>query len=378
MKGNIMKKLKVGDSITFKGYGEDVPENDRLLEAGAEYAITEIDLKDKKVSVEIDNPDYNAKKKVSDENPKTLLVEVFEEEFDVAEEPEPAPKGRVTKLVTKAAAGKPVLKTPKLTPEEKEAAEAEAAAEALAAQTLDTEDEEIVKLVESSDDLLALAQELVEESAATDYKLGGVLYHVHKDKAYEKAGKKFRVEGGFELWVQENLNIEYRKAMALKQIYFAVNKFGVDPAKITDMGWTKAWKIAQVMDEDNVKDLVKLASNSTVADLVENIKVSYKEVGGTKGEKKKLIMFKFRLFEDSAEVVNAAIESCASSMGFKSTNEAFEHIVTEWATEHPMEAAEGNGEDKAERKRVTAPAAVPGKVVAKARVATPAARSTRH
>ena len=358
-----LKNIKVGDSIKFKGYAEDVPEADRLLEADATYAVTEVDLKEKQVFVDIDNPDYNPKKKVSDENAKTLSVGCFEDEFDMAEATPPASARTARAAAAKpaAAAAKPAkaVKPPK----EETVDELDI--------PLEEEDAEILKLVQETDDILALATELVEESAATDYKLGGVLYHVRLDKAYEKLSKKYKEAGGFELYLQERLNIEYRKAMALVQIYHAVNKYGVDSAKITEMGWTKAWKIAQVMDEKNSKALVKLASTSTVADLVENIKVNYKEVGGTKGEKKKLVTFKFRLFEDSAEVVTAAIEGCAASQGFKRLDEAFEHIITEWATEHPMQAP---GKQAAGRK-VTAPtaAAAPAKTAAK-----PAVRSARR
>lgn len=355
-----IKNTKVGDTIIFKGYGDDVEDADRLLDADGEYKVIEVDVKEKKVSVEIDNPDFNAKKKVSDDNAKTLIVEVFEEEFEApaAEVEEKVAPAR--KRGAAAAATKPAKEAKAKKEEKVEVIE----------DALESEDEEIVKLVEDADNILELAQELVEESAATDYKLGGVLYHVRLDKAYESLDKRYKEKGGFELYVQEHLNIEYRKAMALVQIYYTVNKFGVDADKITEMGWTKAWKISQVMDKKNAKALVKLASTSTVADLTENIKASYKEVGGTKGEKKKLITFKFRLFEDSAEVVTAALNGAAAALGFSRLDEAFEHIVTEWATEHPMKAPETAKVGK----RVSAPAKSEEKAEAKAPAKTARAR----
>lgn len=368
-----IKGIKIGSNIVFSGYAEDVPKAERLLTADTEYAVVEVDLKEKKVSVEIDNPDYNAKKKVSDTNAKTLLVEVFEEEFTLPETETPAPtKGKAAaakapaakaapaKAAAPAAKGKPA----KAAPVEDE----EAAPEDGIDSPLAEEDADIVKLVDEAEDILTLATELVEESAANDYRLGGVLYHIRLDKSYERLSRKYKENGGFELYVQEKLNMEYRKAMALVQIYYATNRYGADAAKIIEMGWSKAWKIAQVMDDDNVKELVKLGSTSTVADLSETIKVSYKEHGGVKGDKKKLFTFKFRLFEDSAEVVTAAINACAASLGYERLDQAFEHIITEWATEHPMKGV------KVPAKKVATQAAPAAKATAKS-AAKPAVRS---
>lgn len=380
-----VKNIKPGQAIRFKGYDENVPEDERLLEAGADYPVAEVDVKENKVTVEIENPDFNAKKPANEKNPKTLLVEVFEEEFDTIEEEQaPAPvvatrtrpaaataktPARPTGTAPKAAA-KPAAAAAKAPAKAATKAGAKAAppppaqtAEEQAAdaaeeeeEVLEQEDEEIVKLVEEAGDgILDLAQELATESAAQDYRLGGVLYHIRLTKAYEGLDDRYKEKGGFGLYVKENLNVEYRKAMYLKDIYVAANKFGIAPETIARIGWTKAAKISEVMDQENAEELVKLAEENTVSDLVENIKASYKEVGGQKGDKKRMVIFKFRSFEDQAEVIQAALEGCASAMGFtgsKALDQAFEHIITEWATEHPVSAPA-----KTTGKKVAAPAA---------------------
>jgi len=201
---------------------------------------------------------------------------------------------------------------------------------------LESEDEEITALVEGAESVLELAEELVEEGAELDYKLGGVLYHVRLSKEYQSLDARYAENGGFGLYVKERLNVEYRKAMYLIDIYYKFNLFGIDAEKVKEIGWTKASKIAAVMSEDNAEELVELAEKSTVADLQDTIKEDYVEKGGSKtaGEKKKRVTFKFRLFEDQASLVTEVLNTVAKDMGVKDLSAAFEHIVAEWAAEN--------------------------------------------
>ena len=200
------------------------------------------------------------------------------------------------------------------------------------------EDQEILGLVNDAEDILELARETVEETSALEYKLGGVLFHVRKSGAYKELDERYAEKGGFALYLLEQLNIEYRKAMYLVDIYYKWNKFGLEPEKVAQIGWAKAAKIAAVMDEDTAEELIELAENNTVADLVDHIKTTYKEVGGTKGEKKVIKLFKFKLAESAGIAVEEVLQSVAAGMGLKNLDEAFEHIVMEWSTEHPIEA----------------------------------------
>lgn len=392
-------KFKVEDQVTFKGYAEDVPEEEQLLVEGETYTVAEVNDKEKSLAVSIDNPDFNAKKKESDSNPKTILVDVFFDEVDLADEDgedededeaaEEAPKAKAktkaaakpapakskakdedeaededgdgdgddedaaeeapkAKTKAKAAPAKAAAKTKEKAAPAKGKAKADPKAkakgkakdekeeEADAFPALETEDEEILALIDGAD-VLELAEELVEDSAALDYKLGGVLYHVRLSKAYQDLDPAYKENGGFGLYVKDKLNIEYRKAMYLIDIYYKFNLFGIDASKVQELGWTKCSKIAAVMTDDNAEELVELAEKSSVSELNDTIKESYKEVGGTKGEKRRKVAFKFRLWEDQASAVEETIKATAESMGFKDLSDAFEHIVMEWAAEHPIE-----------------------------------------
>lgn len=206
---------------------------------------------------------------------------------------------------------------------------------------------------------------MVNDAEVLNYKLGGILYHLRLGKSYQEVDKKYAVKGGWQLFIEEQIpGLGYRKAMNLIDIYYEVNLHGIDPAKVQQIGWAKMAKIAQVMTAENADELVELAETSTVAVLTDTIKESYKEVGSTAGEKRKKIMFKFRLWEDQATGVDEIIKATQESMGFKDPSDAFEHIVMEWAAEHPLEPKKAAA--KAPAKATAAPAAAKAPV-AKAR-----------
>jgi hypothetical protein len=417
-------KFNVGGTVKFLGYQDDVPADEQVLEEGKVYTVVEVNPEDKSLVLETENPDFNPKKKESESNPQTLMVDVFEdeveeadedseEEADETEEVEEAPKAKAAPAKAKAKAKAAPAEeeadedeeeeeeeAPKAKAKAKPAAKAKTAAKPAAkAKTaakpaakakvaekkaapsskaekpeeveqypaLENEDEEITALVEGAESVLELAEELVEEGAELDYKLGGVLYHVRLSKEYQSLDARYAENGGFGLYVKERLNVEYRKAMYLIDIYYKFNLFGIDAEKVKEIGWTKASKIAAVMSEDNAEELVELAEKSTVADLQDTIKEDYVEKGGSKtaGEKKKRVTFKFRLFEDQASLVTEVLNTVAKDMGVKDLSAAFEHIVAEWAAENL------NLKPAAKAKTVAKPAAkaaAPAKKTRKAEV----------
>jgi len=398
--------FKIGDTVNFLGYSEEMPDNEKILTEGNTYTVVEVNDAEELVSVEMANPEFNPKKAESDKNPKTLIVDVFLNEVELAdgeEEEAPPPKKAASKTAAKgkakgkavaeeeeeeeeeeadeeeeeeeeeapppkktAAKGKAAAKeeTKAKTPAKKTAAKAPAKADAKTKAPakskakdeeeadeddlpdLENEDEEVAALVEEAENVLDLAEELINDSAAIDYKLGGVLYHIRKGKLHHKADKRYREAGGFGLYVKERLNVEYRKAMNLIEIYVNFNLAGISGEKVAEIGWTKASKIASLMSQklkggaevDDLgelgEELVKVAENSSVSDLVDTIKEDYAVAGASKGEKVKRITFRFRLIENAGAAVTEVLEAQAKLMGAKDLSDAFEHIVMEWAVEH--------------------------------------------
>lgn len=392
-------QVKEGDTVIFLGLSN--PDEDQgMLEVDAEYTVVGVNHEDRYVDVRIPNPDFNPKRAVSEKNAEFVEVNIFEEEFAIPElpakparasrsaaaapakapargtraaakepEPEPEPEPEEKPVTKSKAPAKTTAKAPAKTPAKTAAKTAKgklntpkgkAATEdedKYGDLTEEQEDPEILALVDASEDILELALEVVEESAATDYKLGGVLFHVRKTGAYKKVDKRYAEKGGFGLYVLEQLNTEYRKAMYLIDIYYKSSKYGLDVDRVAAIGWAKAAKIAAVMEEDNADELLELAEQCTVVELNENIKTSYKEAGGTKGEKKLVKIFKFKLFEEQAMAIEEILTSVATAMGFTSVDQAFEHIITEWAVEHPV----GNQPSKTAARASAASKAAPSK-----------------
>lgn len=359
-------ELEVGQSVKFLGYDENTPDEDRLLEADGVYTIvgfTEAEGEDPGGDpiVQIDNPNFDKKKKEHPEtNPKVIEVQVFANELEVVAEeeveaePEAAPAPAAKKSAKAAAAPaktaakeatKPAGK--KVAAPAKKVAKKEEPVEPVdpdAVPDLETEDADVLALVQSSEDLIATAQELDQSVATSEYQLGGVLYHIKKDKLHhaltDDKGNvltEYAEKGGWEKFVQDYFNMEYRKAQWLVEIYVHFSLAGVTDAaaQVAAMGWTKAKTIAKELTKEgaNVDDLLTLASENTVADLSEAIKSS-EHVGGTKGEKVKRVTLKFRYLEAEGSTVNGILEAAKDALGLKDIGEALMKIVTDWASEH--------------------------------------------
>ena len=359
-------ELEVGQSVKFLGYDENTPAEDQLLEADGVYTIvgfTEAEGEDPGGDpiVQIDNPNFDKKKKEHPEtNPKVIEVQVFANELEVVAEeeveaePEAAPAPAAKKSAKAAAApaktaakeaAKPAGK--KVAAPAKKVAKKEEPVEPVdpdAVPDLETEDADVLALVQGSEDLIATAQELDSAVATSEYQLGGVLYHIKKDKLHhaltDDAGNvltEYAEKGGWEKFVQDYFNMEYRKAQWLVEIYVHFSLAGVTDAaaQVAAMGWTKAKTIAKELTKEgaNVEDLITLANENTVADLSEAIKSS-EHVGGTKGEKVKRVTLKFRYLEAEGSTVNGILEAAKDALGLKDIGEALMKIVTDWASEH--------------------------------------------
>lgn len=390
--------LEVGTKVKFLGYAPDTAEDEQVLTEGEVYEVagfTEAD--DSGASNPIlafANPEFNAKKKEHPEtNPRMLEVEVFAEELEIAEEAEeeaeaaPAPvaakKAAPAKAAVaapakgKAAAAAPAGKGKKAPAAAKPPKAPKPVAEPVdpdAVPTLETEDAEVIALVEGSPDLIVTAQELEASMAASEFQLGGVLYHIKKNKAHhallDDAGKPlldYQSPGGFEKFLQEFFTIEYRKAMYLIDIYVNFNMAGIEnaAARVAQIGWTKASKIARHMNTvgNKAEDLLTLAEENTVADLSKAIMETV-HVGGTKGEPVKRLTLKFRYLENDAATVNSILETAKAQFGVKDVGDALLQIVTEWAQEHgggtvaakaaPAQRAAAPAAKKVAAKRATA------------------------
>lgn len=200
--------------------------------------------------------------------------------------------------------------------------------------TEEEEDQEIVQLVNESEDICALAEELAQQTSRDEYTLGGILYHIRLTKRYKEIAPEYAEVKGFETYVQEQLRMGYRKAMYLIDIYAKFNKYGLASDKVQAIGWTKAQKIAQQMNEENAEELFELAQTMSVAELGTEITERYKRVGADDRPRVKFTTIKFRMQEEEAEYLKNFLEQGAIQLEEKKLEKVFYHIVNEWAMEH--------------------------------------------
>lgn len=393
-------QLDVGMKVQFTGFTgeteEDRPENAEALEKGEVYEIIainpETDENEESYELEAPNPNFDDSKRASKKsNPRTVPVVVFsdevglpddedegeqdEEEHDDEDEDEgeeeqeeekkparkaPAKKAAAKKSGTRkttaskktggAKAGAKKATAKKSAKKEAPKEEEDEDLKGMVILEEGEEDESILELINEADDLCELAVELSEESIQAEYRLGGVLYHTRITKAFRKTEKgKYDVKGGWQQYVEGELSVGYRKAMYLIDVYAKWNKHDLDPEIVARIGWAKASAIAGVMTDENAEELVGEAEKSTVADLKDTIKESYTAKGASGKKVVKKVTFKFRLIEDKGKTVMELFEKAKKSLGIKKDEDAFEHIVTEWAAQN-LEVSETKATRKSSRR----------------------------
>ncbi len=368
------KEAAVGNFVEFLGYDAEVPENERLLSAAGVYEV--IEVTEGGVVVKFDNPDFDSKAKVdAEKNPQFLETEVFNSECKVVDAPVDAKAG-ATATVTKIKSGKtpkipaaPVakekaVKPPKVVKEKVvKPPKVVVDKEALPELTAEQEDADVLAIVEESDDLVATAQELEGNIGKNEYHLGGVLYHIKKSGSFKELNEAYKENAGFAAFTKDYLNVDYRKAMNLIDIYVTFSQLGIEnPAeRVSQIGWTKASKITSPLREEGAvaEDLLKLAEENTSADLSIAIKEQTVNVGGTKGTPAKKVTIKLRYFEAEASSIMMAISTAKNKQSLASDEDALAFIIDEWmlsnggeatVAEAPSQKAPGTAKPKASAK----------------------------
>lgn len=271
-------------------------------------------------------------------------AEAVEDEKEEEVEKEPAKPAKKKATAKKTAAKKKATAkkaTAKKAPAKKEVSKKEESSEdnedleGMIILTEEEEDEEILSLVNDTDDLCDLAMETADEAVMQEYKLGGILYHVRTSGAYREVNEnEYDVKKGFALYVENELRIGYRKAMYLIDIYAKFNKLGLGSEYLARMGWTKATVVLKHLTEDNAEELAQSAEESTVEELKDTIKESFGRAGKEGREVVRKVTISVRMVEDAAATVENYLEQAMDQLDTTDLSVAFEHIVTEWAAEH--------------------------------------------
>lgn len=342
--------IKKGDRLAFKGYTDLEEGMDALFEEGDILIAAEV-TKDKNGDVkvkaykeggdkdEIDTLFYPdevdlASDDAEEEAEETDEVEADEEEADEAEADEAEEEVEEVKPAkTKA---KAVAKT-------KEEAPAKAKAKPAPAPARTQEEDEqaeihhmksvakIIKKAESGDGILEAAKSLATQVEQTYFNLGGVLAEIHSKRSYVEAG--FKGDTGWEKYLADELNLDYRKAMYLIEIYKTFSKIGIDETRIAEIGWTKMRSVAKVAKGLDAKQLDKLLEKASKMKRDDLDAYIVKNFVGSKGASERIakVVYKFTAMGDEAEYINASVARAQELVEGGDVNSALKHIVREWA-----------------------------------------------
>jgi len=342
--------IKKGDRLTFKGYTDLGDGMEPLFEEGDTLIAAEV-TKDKNGDVkvkaykeggdkdEIDTLFYPdevdlASDDADEEAEETDEVEADEEEADEAEADEAEEEVEEVKPVkTKA---KAVAKT-------KEEAPAKAKAKPAPAPARTQEEAEqqpihhtktvakLLKKADSGDGILEAAKALRVQGEQTKFNLGGVLAEIQSKKSYVAAG--YTGESGWQDYLRDELNVEYRSAMYYIEIYKTCSELGIDEERIAHIGWTKlrsVVKVARKITDKQLDKLLERAGKLTRDELDAYIDKNF--VGsGASPERIAKVTYKFTAMGDEAEYINNSIARAQELVEGGDVNSAMKHIIREWA-----------------------------------------------
>jgi hypothetical protein len=119
---------------------------------------------------------------------------------------------------------------------------------------------------------LALVAALSNEAEVAWLRLGGVLSHVQTKGWYTMAGaheyKSFRE------FIEQEHELEYRKAMYYIQIYNDLANSKVPWSKVNMVGWVKLKELSKIITVENVDHWVEVALKNNKQSLIELVKAS--------------------------------------------------------------------------------------------------------
>jgi len=182
------------------------------------------------------------------------------------------------------------------------------------------------------EDPLKVAERLVEHQDEDDFTLGGVLSHIQRHNLHCKLG--YSGAGDFQQYIEQELGVKYRKARYLISIYECFSKLGLDEARLSAMGWSKAKELVRIVTKNNFDELADFAQSHSRRELIEHVRANYMDSQNhahratARPKKTKLV---FSLHNDQATTVTRAIDAAKQQAGTDDINAAVEFICAEYS-----------------------------------------------
>lgn len=159
-------------------------------------------------------------------------------------------------------------------------------------------------------------------------KLARCLYDIY----YQGAFRTWEYNS-FEDYVDSEIQINYRKAMYLVEIYNKAVMLNMDMQRLENIGWTKARELIKVVDLDTVDDWLEIAEDSTYKELTfkVNVERDKKEDRASIADSvPSTTTITLRLGEAENAIIQEAVEQSASLINTDDLALALTNICQEW------------------------------------------------
>ncbi len=150
---------------------------------------------------------------------------------------------------------------------------------------------------------------------------------------YEAYHRDYFTEWGFDEFAdycETELDIKYRKAMYLVDIWDKVKTLKLSKAKVAKLGWTKMKDIASVINEDNAKEWLEKAEKMTSREVTEAVKVTRRPDSSNGEAVPTITTMTFKMSEGEANIITDAIEEAKKLTDSNNSVVALEMICQDW------------------------------------------------
>ena len=345
--------FEAGQKVRFKGYSQKLEKGQKAIFTDGE--IVEV--------TNVEDPDNILCKSILTGDPgyafDSELEEVSDEEIEEAEQnaakpakAEKTPKLKKGKAPAAAEAPEKSAKTKKVKAEK--VPKAPKQEEELEILPPESYSDSVQKATKTDAKAIETARTLTDKIEQTFWVLGGVLSVIRRRKSFqslldEDEKPLYTGKRGFANFVEQELDLHYRRALYYAEIHEAFAPLGIDEERILALGWSKLKTLSRVVNAKNVSKWLEKAESSNRDSLEAEVTTSLQKV--SKGETSehtpttvKRTSFKFVQHEAQAATTLEALEAAKTIIGKDDNNEAFAHIVNEWfslqgASKMPVETA---------------------------------------
>ena len=179
----------------------------------------------------------------------------------------------------------------------------------------------------------AAALAIAKDSEAKRFLLGGVLLYIQKTKVYEEekdsAGvPRFTGQKGFAMFCEQYIGLSYSSAKLYQRIYANFTSMGLGVEDFRRVGTAKAREIVQMIEldfsKDDVEEAIHIGETKTHEELHSHVSSKMQDAeieGHGLRDKIKCTLYKFEVFADQEDIINAAIRLAMDNGDIKDTDQ---------------------------------------------------------